>query len=181
MFVEGLARPFVKCRSVNQTTTGAYVAKIPTVTEPSGDAGTNTGASVQELTSGITAGVGAVLIVPYGSGNDGDTFKMAVIGWRSVGREISGTALWIPILLYEATCTLSTAVGIAAKTIINTERFVDTIVVISGSTDIAEVLVSPANNFIGHVTVPLEGFQKLELTFDRNASATDCNALIALM
>lgn len=181
MFREGLAAPFVKCRTVNQTTTGAYESKIPTATAPSGTGSTGTNASVQDLMTGTTARSSAVIIVPYGTGADTNTFKMAVLGWRSVGREVSGTALWIPVILYEATCTLSTPVGVAAKTIVATERFCDTITVISGSVAVADGLVSPGNNFIAHVIVPLAGFQFLELTFDRGGSATDCNALIALM
>lgn len=171
---------FVKARSVNQTST-SYVSKIPTNTEPNGDAGTATGASVLDI--GHKGGIASngVMIVPYGIGSNNNTFLMRVLHWKRIGRNPL-TAIWVPITLLEATCTLSsTVLGVAGKEIIETEFFCDTIAIVgtSGGPNVSCELVSPADNTVGHIMLDLKSAQKLELTFSTGSSATSCNALIA--
>lgn len=179
MIIDVLAQAFNKARSVNQTSNG-YVSKIPTATEPSGDAGTATGSSVIELApppGGIARG--GLVIVPYGAGADNATFSFRVIGWRFVGVDPQ-TRLWIPATLVEVTATLSTVVGVAGYQVIDTERFADTLILVVGSASVNNVIISPADNTIAHVMVSTSSFQKIELSFTTGGLATNCNALVAL-
>lgn len=181
MLLETLSTSFRKARSVNQTST-SFVAKIPTVTEPKGDVGTATGASVIELGNYGGTTQNGVLACFYGVGSNDNTFSARLIGWRSIGENAVSTMLWIPVLLAEYQVTLSsTYPGIASKTIIATEFFADTITLTYGNANVSEEIVSPTTNAgIAHVVADLKGFQKLEFTFNTGSSATDCNALLSL-
>lgn len=179
MLLETLSTPFFKARSVNQTST-SFVSKLATATEPRGDAATATGASVQELT-GATVSQNGIMVCPYGTGTNNQTFNMRVLGWRSVGTNVQ-TKLWIPVLLCQFACTLSsTLVGVATKVIVATELFADTLTLTYGNDDISVDIVSPANDLPAHALVDVKGCQKLELTFETGSSATDCNCLIAFL
>src|SRR5688572_1310265 len=110
--LQTLSTEFTKVRSVNQTSNG-YVSKVPTGTEPSGDAGTATGASVLNFGSGDGVVCQNGLVVTFfGTGADDSTFSCRIIGWRSVGKNNSVTKLWVPVPLCEVAVTLSTAVGV---------------------------------------------------------------------
>lgn len=181
MLVETLSTSFQKARSVNQTS-ATFVSKLPTATEPVGDAGTATGASVIELGQGGATSPNVLIICPYAIGSNNNTFSVRVIGWRSIGENAPTTMLWIPVVLVELACTISgTAIGIAAKVILATEMFADTIALTYGNDDISVDIVSPAADIIAHALVDMKGSQKLELSFTTGSSATSCNALVALL
>lgn len=183
MLLETLSQSFRKARSTNQTSNG-YVSKVPTATEPKGDAGTATGASVIDLATGGHYSQNAVLIVFYGVGSNNNTFSCRLIGWRQVGANNALTDLWIPVPLFEVQVTLSsTPVGVAGHTIVATELFADTIA-LTGTTandDVSIDITSPANDTIAHLVADVKGFTKIELSFTTGASATSCNALLALL
>ena len=175
-----LSAPFVKARSVNATNT-SFPSLIPTAAEPSGDAGTATGSSVIELSNKSLASgkiENAALIVPFGAGSDTNTFSMRVIGWKVVGR--GSESVWIPVTLAEFSCALSTPVGVAGGAVVATDRFCDTITVVTGNSGVSVDVVSPADNTIGSILIDLKGFQKLELAFDMTG-ATNGNALVTLL
>ena len=178
MLLETLATPFFKARSVNQTS-ATFVSKIPTATEPSGDAGTATGASVFDIGKGYAQN--GVLVTPYGIGSDNNTMSLRLIGWRSIGANAVATLLWIPVIICEVAATLSTAVGIVGKTVLDTERFADTLSLTTGNDDVSIDIVSPTGNVIAHFVADLKGFQKLEVSFTTGSSATSCNALLAFL
>jgi hypothetical protein len=119
-----------------------------------------------------------VLIVPFGAGTENTTFSMRIIGWRVAGRGMA--ALWIPVVLAEIACTLSATVGVAGKEAVATDRFVDTITLVTGTQNVSMELVSPTGDEIGHVLVDIKGFQKLELSYDMTG-ATNGNALLAFL
>jgi hypothetical protein len=109
---------------------------------------------------------------------------MRVIGWvlaRHRGGDVATppTPLWVPVPLGEFLCTLSTVVGIAGATAVATDRFCDTIAIVSTSGVSGQGLeiYSPADNTIGHVVLDMRGVRKLEITFTTGSSATSCNAL----
>ena len=180
MLLETLSQKFRKVRSVSQTSNG-YVSKVPTATEPTGDAGTATGASVIDLGTGGEYTQNGLMAVFYGTGSDNNTFSARVLGWRYV-EDNPNTRLWIPVMLVEFALTLSsTPVGVAGKTIVATELFADTIVLTYGNDDISVDIVSPAANVIAHVVLDTKGSQKIEFSFTTGGVATDCNALIALL
>lgn len=165
-----------------------FPAKIPTITEPSGD-------GVHTLAKRLGLPVPYELqIIPFGTGTDGATFDLKVIGWR---RTLGLTkTLWIPVPLLKLACTLSTAVGVAGSDVVATERFVDTIsVTLEGMTRDGElvpstdavsftssgtvVVTSPADNTLAMAEYCVKGFEKIEFIFDLGASATGANALVA--
>ncbi len=184
MKIETLSTPFRKARLVNETSNG-YRTIIPTITEPKGDAGTATGASIIELGTGGSDAQNALLIVPYSIGNDDTTYSVRVIGWRFLPKDSVGIGLWIPITLIELACTASTSVGIAGATVLSSERFADILTVTKGSTLVgeapAENIISTTDNTISSAMVDLKGSQKVELAFTTGGSATSCNALVALL
>lgn len=183
MLLETLSQSFRKARRVNQTSNG-FVSKIPTPTEPSGDAGTATGGAVFDLanpSAGGTVAQNSAIILPYAIGVNNNTFSVRIIGWRVTGMNAE-TALWIPVVLAELAVTISsTPIGAAGKDVLDTELFADTITLTTGNANVSIDVNSPADNTIAHVVVDLKGFQKLELSFTTGASATSCNALLALL
>lgn len=182
------ARPWRIARKVNQTSNG-YVSKIPTTTEPVGDAGTATGAAVIDLTAPDTLGgltsANRAMVHFFGAGSDTNTFSCRVIGWSCVAQAPGGLALggrpvlWVPTVLVEVQATLSVQVGIAGSSALNTDRFADTIALTGTTANAGQgvEIVSPANDTIAHLVVDLKGAQKLEFSFTTGGSATDCNAL----
>jgi len=141
---------------------GSFPSRIPTITEP-------------QTGSGIIAATGTTLEVhPYGTGADNTTFSMRVIGWRKIlhtpaAREF----LWTPTIIAELLCTNSAAVGIALSPLSTSERFADTITLGAGG---VAVLFSPANDTPARALVDIDGFDKIEFTFDMTG-ATDANVL----
>ncbi len=182
MLLETLASEFRKARSVNQTSNG-YVSKIPTTTEPSGDAATATGACVFDLQGSGHSVQNGIIVLPYAIASNNGTFSVRVIGWRRAGPADGATPpIWIPLVLVELACTVSsTPIGIANSYVIATELFADTLVLTYGNDDISVDLVSPAADIIAHALIDLKGFSKLEFSFTTGGSATSCNALWALL
>jgi hypothetical protein len=193
MHLETLCSGFRRARSVNQTSNG-YVSKIPTVTEPLGDAGTATGTSVIQLglpegQAGLTQNF--LFIKPYGVGADATTFSFKVIGWRVLG-ENTPLPMWDPSTLAVFQATLESGLPLVGQYAASTTYFADTLTVTSqplltGTVSAAAASLSllelydPANGDPAWVKVPIYGFQKLELSFTTGGSATSCNALLALL
>lgn len=187
--IQTRANPWRKARSVNETSNG-YVSKIPTATEPVADAGTATGQASIDLTDPTVGGAAqnGVMFLPFGVGSDNNTFSLRVIGWSCCQTDRRATVnpdtnLWIPVVLGEFLCTLSsTPVGVAGRFIVATELFADTIAVVGSTANngVSCDVVSPANNTIASVFMDLRGSQKLEFQFTTGGSATSCNALFKL-
>ncbi len=169
---------FRKARAVN-CTSSSFPSRIPTLTEPSGDAGTATGASVIDLC--LTEGPmqNGCKLVAYGAGSDNDTFAMRVIGWQAIGKK-PAAQLWIPVVLAELTCTLSAVIGVAGGLLITTDRLCDTLVIVTGNAGVSVDVVSPTGDVVAHAMVDLKGFQKLEICFDM-VTATNGNCLVSLL
>lgn len=165
------AMDFRKALTTSATDT-SFLSKIPTGTEP-------TGAGVHDIHGGVGIMQNGMIVVPFGIGSDNHTFDMRIIGWRCVGRN-AATAIWVPVIIAQLAVTLSAAVGIAGKTILNTERFADTLALTTGNDDVSIDVVSPTGDVIAHAVVDLKGFSKVEFTFDLG-SGTDCNCLFALL
>ena len=173
MHLETLSTALAKTHATDATDT-SFPSKIPTGTEPSGN-------GVIEL--GLYGGLiqNGIVLLPYATSGDNDTFSMRLIGWRVLG-SLSTTLLWVPVVLVELACTASTVVGVATRLVAATERFVDTITLVTGNDDISIDIVSPTGNVIAHVVADLKGFQKVELTFDSTAAGTTAmNCLYSLV
>ena len=172
MFIETVSAPFAKALATDSADT-SFASKIPTGTEPTGNGIIEIGANGLAVQNGI-------ILVPYATAGNDDTFSMRLIGWRKLGTD-PATLLWIPVVLAELACTASTVVGVAGRLVVATERFVDTITLVTGNDDISIDIVSPTGNVVAHAVADIKGFQKLELTFDSTAvGATAMNCLYSM-
>lgn len=114
-------------------------------------------------------------LVPFGTDADNETFTMRAVGWNQVG------TLWVPTVLWESLCTLSTAVGVAAASVINTEFFCDTIAATTagmGVANVDNVITSPADDTPAHVVIDCRGSQRVQVIFALGTGA-GANALYA--
>jgi hypothetical protein len=146
------------------STSSSFAATAPTATEPTGD-------NVITLSRLGTMVCQNLMLAFFGAGNDDQTFDARVYGWQQVA------GLWVPTLLAQLSCTLSTVVGVAGYPVLNTERFADTYSLASGfNANVSVEVVSPANNTIGHVLLDVRGFSKIQVDFDMTG-ATSANAL----
>lgn len=178
--VDSKIQPWRLARSVNQTS-ASFVSKVPTTTEPKGDAGTATGASVIELSNNGMCGPSAAKIVPFGTTTNDNTFNVRVIGWERLPYP-SGLDLWVPTTLAEVTATLGTSPGVDGTLVTSSNLFADTLVLVTGNANVSMEIISPANDTIAHFIVSLKGSMKLELSFSiAGGTATDMNALVKLM
>lgn len=184
-------RPLRRFRSVNSNS-----ADFPTLTTEidllPGDAGTAAGRAILPLVD--RGGSGSVArfmeVWPFGLGSDNDVFSLRVIGWRRVVPLISDNRqLWVPGILCDAVCTLSTFVGRAGFPVIGTERFADTVTrsiepTKTATTTLLDGFVkyhSPANNTPGRFMLELDGHDYVELQFDQTTGTPTMNALYALL
>lgn len=114
-----------------------------------------------------------MMFVFYGAGADDATYDSRIWGWQYV----DGTSLWVPTLLAELTCTLSTMVGVSGQAITNTDRIVDTYALDTGfNSNVSVEIVSPANNTGGYVVVDVRGFKYVQVDFDMTG-ATNGNCI----
>lgn len=117
-----------------------------------------------------------MMVSPYGTGADNSTASIRVIGWREAG----DAGIWVPVLLFESAITLCAFVGLAGKTVLDTERFADTIADPAagfGTKGQDCWIVSPANDTPAHFVVDCKGCQKLEILV-KCTTATALNALV---
>lgn len=186
--------PLSKAFDVN-TTSSAFTSIIPTITEPVGVNPGEVGSGIFNLSPSKRGSVpDNVLVSFFGAGSDNDTFDVRLWGWDRIGSDPS-TTLWVPRILATFTCTVSQMVGIAGAKVINTDRFVDTLVVNAiapqpfmpgvSETPAAEYIgtikvFSPANNFRAYAVVPLNGCEKLQFDFDMTG-ATSGNSLFRFL
>lgn len=174
MFIDSLSNNLTKALTANSTAT-SFASKVITATEP-------TGSGVIDLRyPGRFLGYSKLRLHPYGIGDDNDVFAMRAIGWTYATDGDPDTAVWVPIVLAELTCTLSVAVGVAAKYLLNTERFADTIVKVTGNDEHLRI-VSNAGDVIAYAELYCSGVHKVELTFDMTTGdPTSANCLYALL
>lgn len=165
MLTESLIQKLRKVRSVNETS-ATFRSIIPTATEPSGDAGTATGASI--LDHGPIEGESSqrnLLLVPFGTGNAGTFFNLRVISWRPADAStgLPASRLWVPLIVAEFQVILGTVTGVAGGVVVGTEKFCDS------------QTLSTSN--IAYLATTTLGAGRTEVQFSTESSATDCNSL----
>ena len=184
-----IARAARKFRSVNSDSS-AFPSLADSLTPPPSDQGTAAGRATIELAPSAGEVPNYIQLWPYGLGSDNDTFSMRIIGWRRiVPCDSNGMCQWTPHIIAEIACTISTAVGIAGGQVLNTERYADTITIVSEPTITAAttregaslILNSPANNTRANIILCTEGCEKLELQFDQTLGTPGMNALYTLL
>lgn len=181
-----MGRPALRYRKALSTNSAAtsFTAKIPTITEPSGDGVIAFEAYVPSF----------IEILPYAIGDDDDVFDFRVWGWRSTQQ--GKPRLWIPSIMGIFTCTISTVVGLATHDVLNTERFADTITLKTdnnvsqptargtdnaGAIQMGDIqIMSPTGNIAtARIIMPLQQFEKIEFDFDATTGdPTSMNCLI---
>jgi hypothetical protein len=114
---------------------------------------------------------GFIHLVPFGTGSDNNTFSMRLVGVRKVA---DSEYLLIPLAQWA--CTLCADVGEAAKVILNTERFCDTITQTFGPG--GNQVVAPGSDVRGYIVADPMDCGHYLLDFDMG-TATDANALFA--
>lgn len=150
----------------NSSTDANFPSRVPTSTAPAGD-----GVIFDPL-----AGSSApewLQVIPFGDGADNATFDLRVIGWKP-----TPLGLWIPTILAQAACTLSTAVGVNSYEVTASQRFADTIVLSLIQANVDSKVSSPANDTPGSFQVQTRGSVFIEVIFDMG-TATGANALIS--
>jgi len=177
---------FRRVRQTNCTDNG-FPSRLIQAARPSGNgnsAAQATASAVFDLGTDMagSAAQNGLVLKPYGAGSNNNTFSLRVIGWRKIDEGDPATSIWDPTVLCELAVTLSsTPIGLAGKVILATDLFADTIAVTYGNANVSVEAVSPANDIAAHAVVDLKGFQLVEVTFTTGGSATNCNALIALL
>lgn len=153
-----------KVRATSSTDAN-FPSKVPTATAPSG-AGVVGDPIVQGSPQWIQ-------IVPFGDGADDATFDLRVIGWK-----VSDLGLWVPMILAQAVCNLSSAVGVDTYEVTSSQRFVDTIALTQVQANVDSKLSSPVGNLVGSFQVETRGSALIEIIFDLG-TATGANALVS--
>ena len=154
---------WAKWLSTNDSST-SFASRIPTGTRPT--------ANIVEPQGSIASNL--IQIVFFGAGSDDQTFDARLIGWNSTNTG-SSTSLWVPTPLAGFSCTLSTAVGIASRDAVATDRFADTISGATYNPSGGVEIVSPTGDIIAHVVVDIKGSEIVQLDFDMTG-ATNGNA-----
>lgn len=182
MFIETISQRFKKVRGTNATD-ASFPSRLPQAARPSGignSAAQATASAVFDLTAG---GIGSyiqnsVLVMPFGAGANNNTMSVRIYGWALATEGKVETDIYIPVLLTEIACTLSsTVIGLAGRYVVATDLFADTLTVTYGNANVSVEAVSPANDLPAHFIADLKGFELYEMTFTTGSSATNCNAL----
>jgi hypothetical protein len=180
VLLEVSSSPFRRARSVNAT--GQFPSRIPRALKPGDDASATGFSAIQLAPDAGGYCQNSVLIMPFSTGANDDTYSLRVYGWRYFGGTDPATGLWIPCLLAELACVASsTLVGAAGKALLATEMFADAITLTVGNAGVGVDVVSPTGDVPAHALVTLKGFQLLELTHKVTTTPTGLNALVALL
>ena len=185
--------PLTKFRSVNSSSTG-FPSRVDVLAfpgdanDPIGDAGTAAGRCVLDLS--VNRGPNGTAckwleLWPYGLGSDDDAFSIRVIGWMRIAPVLSdGRFQWRPTILSEFAVVCCTDVGVAGGRVLNTERYVDAITIVTEPPRTADVtrigdcrITAPGANLAAHLRMNVEGVERIELTFDQTTGTPTMNAL----
>lgn len=148
--------PFI--RLFASSFTGAIPSDpAPSLTEPTGDG-----------TFGLTRLDSSVpnngSLVFFGSGTAGQTAEARVFLWHRVALNGGNTPLYVPSQILDLTLTLGAAVGVVGTAVLNTDKFVNTIVISANSTTSAKDVSSPATtNGIAKVDFDLLGASHIQI------------------
>ena len=160
--------PLNKALALGNSTAGTFYPLLPSRSMPSGDGVYDAG----------LAGMYSprqVLLLPYADGSVGSSFSLRLYGWRNVGPD-PNTWVWVPMLLVELSCTTCIAAGpvppfgtLSVASILDSERFCDTLAVVNGSVGPgeAELVQQPGTDLIGFAVVYLRGCQRFQFDFQQ--------------
>lgn len=178
MQIDTRSTPFDLSNPSGNVTTTTITVPTATLTLPSGEGVVQMGqfGSVQ----GSLAPSG-LQIIPYGAGLATQTFSLAVYGWREVVAGQGNPPLWVPFILVQFSCTLSTSPGVTGADVNASQLFCDRISLVVGNGNVSNEIVSPGGNVIAHCIVTAKGVRFMQILFGTGGSATSCNALISTL
>lgn len=160
------AHKFRKALDTNSTN-AAFTAKTPTTTEPTGDAVLNLLSDDLAVHLGLNVPTW-LLLLPYGTNGNNDTFDMRVWGWNPTA---DATPVYIPQILLD----VSVILGDIAATAIAADTFLaDTFTLNDGAADLDGAfeqspwvsVLSPAEDLAGTIQLHTRGCQYIEFDFD---------------
>ena len=174
------ARPATRWCTTNLNTS-SFGALAATITKPSGN-------GILELTSIRTGAVPCRMKLAFvGVGSDNDVYSARFTGWVRIGTAETG-ALWLPFPFLEVAATLGTLAGLGTEIVPSTERFADTITIVTERTLTSDVtregtveVYSPANNTIAHIIVEPGDFELIQVQEDQTTGTPTANVLVSLM
>lgn len=174
MLLETISQPLRLVRAANDTSS-SFGSRVPTTDKPSGS-------GVIDLGGYGMANQNGVLLLPFGTGSDGNTFSLRVLAWHWIVDPLITKAkptLFVPFLLCELSVTLSSGnPGVAGSILGSTQYFAKSISLTTGNANVSAETLSPAaSGVLAHATADMKGAQMLEVIFSTGSSATDCNAL----
>jgi hypothetical protein len=165
-------------RSSNSTDT-SFTGRVITTTSPlTSTAGV---LSTQIPGGGPRHTANSIILLPFGTDADDETFSVQLLGWRPLTS--SGTAqVWVPSLLCQFAVTLSALTGVNSSDLENEEFIADTIDTVVGTS--AVETISPATdgvaNKIATIEIAVQGYPQVEVLFDLTGAAS-ANALYTLV
>ena len=154
-------------------TSTSFTAKTPTTTKPSGgngvvdlfafDTGQSQGAHVPDH----------MVVNPYGTDANNETFDMRVWGWSRNVNDSSSTPTWEPFLIIEVNVILGNISTTARESA--TTYDADTITAERGDTETVRI-VSPGDDLSAYFIADITGCELIEFDFDMTGTA-GANAL----
>lgn len=173
-------RRLTKARAVNSNLS-AFPSKVPTATKPTGSGAAADDAVVFDVSAFASQTGFRLRVFVIGTGAADTTLSVRCIVWNVANLGLA-SELWIPTTIAEYLCTLSTAVGVAAKAVVNTERFADTLAVVgtSGVDGQGTTKFSPADNTVAYFDIVVPPCVLFEPVFDMG-TATDGNILMQIV
>ncbi len=166
--------PFRRVYATNVTAT-AYVSKPDLITLPS--------VALVDSTGYLDLGIGrlsattpdSIMLKFYGVGADNTTGNCRIYGLKEVCTA-SGVRSYTHVLLADYALTYSASTGVADGGVLNTERYADTITRTFGIENVADQLLSPANDVAGHDLLDVKGVEYIHIEPIRG-TATSVNVL----
>lgn len=176
MQIDTRSSPLFKVRETNDTT-ASITFPVPRLTEPSGEGIINMGQGGGDSSNGL-------MLIPFGAGSATNTFSMNCYAWTptlGVTDHATLVPLWVATVLGTFTCTLSTVPGLATSYVNASQLFCGTIVLVVGTQNVSNEVISPTGNTVAHILLDTKGSKLVEIRFGTGASATSCNCLARRM
>ncbi len=155
---------FRRARTTSATST-SFTAKVPTSTEPTHSAASGIYDLYDDDLGVSTQLCGKIprylLLMPFGTDGDNDTFSMRVWSWVQVTSGSGDHGFWVPQCLAEIAVVLG---NISFSISSTTHLMADTLTLTKGDT--SSPIINNANDTPACIMLDLKGARKIEFDFD---------------